>query len=637
MPDCSPSAPDQRPYGLWDSPLSPRSLAEARRLDAARYDSDGRTLVWLEGRSGQGVLVAQQSAAEAPRDLTSDLSVRAELGYGGGDFTVHDGVAYFVVHKTGRLYRQALGGGQARAITPAFGQAASPVASPDGHWVVYVHTAEDVDRLAIVDAEGHRWPQILAEGHDFFMQPRFSPDGKRLAWIAWDHPRMPWDGTTLYQAAVLTEGGGLPRLGTAQPVAGGDEVAIFQPEFAPDGRTLLYISDETGWGRIVVHDLASGERRFLSPDGVECGAPAWVQDQRTYAVCAEGGRVVAAASERGFARLMAFRLSDGAAEPVAAAAEYSEVLQVAGSPRGQRVAFIGSAAAISPRVVEVDLATGASRVVARSAGETVPAEDLAPCEALAWTTAGGEPAHGLYYPPHNPRFAGRGRPPLVVLVHGGPTSQYRAGWRPDAQFFATRGYAVLAVNYRGSTGYGRPYMLKLRGNWGVCDVEDSVSGALFLAESGRANRERMAIMGGSAGGFTVLHTLATRPEVFAAGISLYGVADQFHLAAETHKFESRYLDSMLGPLPEAAAVYRERSPVLHAERIRRPLAVYQGDIDRVVPKAQSDAIVEALKRTGTPHVYHVYEGEGHGWRKRESIEHFYRTVDEFLRREVLMR
>jgi dipeptidyl aminopeptidase/acylaminoacyl peptidase len=611
-------------------------LAEARRLDAARFDSQGQALVWLEGRSGQGLLVAEETAGQAPRDLTGDLSVRAELGYGGGDFTVHGGAAYFVVHKTGRLFRQDLAGGPARAITPAFGQAASPTVSPDGRCVVYVHTVDDVDRLAVVDTAGKLWPQIVAEGRDFYMQPRWSPDGRRLAWIAWDHPRMPWDGTTLYLADVQATDD-LPRLGPPRAVAGGDETAIFQPEFSPDGSALLYVTDETGWGRIVLHDLASGERRFLTPDGVECGSPAWVQDQRTYAVVGDGRHVVASVSQRGFTRLTTFDLASGAAEPVAAAAEYTDVLQVTAAPQGRRIAFVGSGPTIPPRVVEVDLDRGTARVAARSTGETVPAAELAPCEAVTWTTAGGEQAHGMYYPPHNPRFVGRGRPPLVVLVHGGPTSQYRAGFRSDAQFFATRGYGVLVVNYRGSTGYGRPYMLRLRGNWGICDVEDSVSGALHLAESGRADRERLVIMGGSAGGFTVLQTMCVQPDVFAAGISLYGVADQFHLAAETHKFESRYLDSLLGPLPEAAAVYRERSPVLHAEQIRRPLAVFQGDIDRVVPKAQSDAIVAALKRTGTPHVYHVYEGEGHGWRKRESIEHFWRAVDDFLRREVLMK
>jgi dipeptidyl aminopeptidase/acylaminoacyl peptidase len=290
---------------------------------------------------------------------------------------------------------------------------------------------------------------------------------------------------------------------------------------------------------------------------------------------------------------------------------------------------------VPPRIVEHDFASGATRVVARASAESAPPEALARCEAISWLSSDGEIAHGLYYAPASDRFTGPGRPPLVVLIHGGPTSQARAGWNPQAQFFATRGYAVLLVNYRGSTGYGRAYMLKLRGNWGVCDVEDAASGVRHLADAGRIDPERTVIMGGSAGGFTVLQVMTQMPEAFTAGICLYGVANQFHLAAETHKFEAHYLDSLLGPLPEASRLYRERSPLYSAERIKRPLAIFQGEIDRVVPRQQSDTIVEALKQNRTPHIYHVYEGEGHGWRKRETIEHFYRTVEAFLRQYVL--
>jgi dipeptidyl aminopeptidase/acylaminoacyl peptidase len=623
-----------RPFGLWESPLSPRSLAEDRRLDSPRWDSDGETLVWLEGRSDRGVIVAQ-SFHDAPRDLTTDLSVRAEVGYGGGDFTVHGGHVYFVVHKTGRIYRQPLAGARAEPITPAFGQAASPEVSPDGRWIAYVHhDDEQNDRLAVVDSEGRLWPQILAEGRDFYMQPRWSPDGRSLCWIAWDHPNMPWDGTTLYLARVQATGP-LPRLDEPRAIAGGPETATFQPEFTPDGRRLLYVTDETGWGRIVAHDISSGDRTWLTPDGVEHGAPAWQQGQRTYAVLPDGRSLAAIRNERGFLQIRRIDLETGESIPIEALSEYTDATQLAAAPRGNRIAFVAAGPTVPPRVVEHDLATGAVRTRARASGETVPASALARCEAVSWTTAGGETAHGLFYAPASDRFEAAGRPPLVVLIHGGPTSQVRAGWRTEAQFLATRGYAVLFVNYRGSTGYGREYMLRLRGNWGVCDVEDAISGRQQLADASRIDPERTVIMGGSAGGFTVLQTMATHPEAFTAGICLFGVADQFHLAAETHKFESRYLDTILGPLPEAAAVYRERSPVRHADRIRRPLAVFQGEIDRVVPKAQSDAIVEALKRTGTPHVYHVYEGEGHGWRKRETIEHYYQAVEEFLRRHVI--
>ena len=381
--------------------------------------------------------------------------------------------------------------------------------------------------------------------------------------------------------------------------------------------------------------MSTGERRFLTPDGVEHAAPAWAQDMRTYAVAADGRSVLAARNAGSFQQIVRIDLASGNARPVDGLAAYSEISQIATSPAGERMAVVGSGPRIPPRVVEHDFSTGQTRVVARAAAENVSPESLSTCESLSWPSAGGEPAHGLYFPPASKRFTGTGLPPLVLIVHGGPTSQVKAGWRADAQFFATRGYAVLFVNHRGGTGYGREFMLKLRGNWGICDVEDAVSGAQRLAGAGRVDPDRTVIMGGSAGGFTVLQTMVEHPGAFAAGINLYGVADQFHLAAKTHKFESRYTDTLIGPLPEAAALYRQRSPAFHAAKIARPLAVFQGEIDRVVPRAQSDAIVEALRRSGTPHIYHVYAGEGHGWRKRETIEHFYNAVDEFLRQHVL--
>lgn len=628
----------RRPFGIWDSPISPAHLAEDRRLEGALWDHDGQTLVWLEGRSGQGVLVVGRDGPDAPRDLTLPKNVRAEVGYGGGSFTVHGGSVYFVEHKTGRIYRQPITAGSPSPITPAWGKASSPVVRADGHWLAYVHDDEEGnDRLAVVDTQGSTWPQILAEGHDFYMQPRWSADGSKFAFVAWDHPNMPWDGTWLYVADVCQSQGAAPRLADRRVVAGGQEIAVFQPEFSPDGRTLYFISDETGWGRLAALDLQTGDRRWLSAEGVEHGLPAWVQDLRTYAVAPDGRWLTAARQQRGFMQLVRIDPSDGRSEVVAELAEYTELGQVAAAPRGDRVALVASSPAIPPRIVAHDFSSAQTRVVARGSTESVPVDRLSRCEALTWTTAGGEEAHGLFYPPASQRFEGIGKPPLVALIHGGPTSQVRAGWRADAQFFASRGWAVLLVNYRGSTGYGREYMLRLRGNWGSCDVEDSVSGARFLADGGRVDPQRMVIMGGSAGGFTVLQTMVTQPEVFAAGVCLYGVANQFALAADTHKFESRYTDSLIGPLPEAAALYHQRSPVFHAQHIRRPLAVFQGDIDRVVPREQSDEIVEALRRSGTPHIYHVYEGEGHGWRKRETIEHFYRAVDDFLRRWVIYR
>lgn len=608
----------------------------------ALWDTTSDTLVWLEGRSDRTVLLAATpfGAGDAARELTGDLQVKARIGYGGGDFTVAGGVAYFAEGQSGRLFRQSLTGGGARPITPDSGSHAAPRATPDGRFITFVHQdRERADRLGVVDAEGRQWPQILHQGHDFYAYNRVSPDGRQLAFVAWDHPNMPWDGTYLYLAPLLAPDGegGLPRLGAARRVAGGKDVAILQPEFSPDGGTLYYVSDEPGMGNLHALDVASGRTRAVTAQRqADLGRPAWVQDARTYALLPDGRTAVVCANERGFVRASRLDLATGALTPLAGLAAYTDVSQIAAHPVSGRLAIIGSAAAFGARVTAYDPREDRAAVVARASTESFAKGELAQPEALTWPTgSAGEPCYGLYYPPCNPSFTSGGKPPLVVLVHGGPTGQARAGWAPQAQFFATRGYGVLYVNHRGSTGYGRAYMLKHRGTWGLVDVEDSVSGARYLADQGRIDGTRTVIMGGSAGGYTVLQTMVDQPEAFTAGICLYGIANQFSMVADTHKFEERYSDTLLGPLPEAAELYRKRSPVFHAHRIKRPLAVFQGDIDKVVPKDQSDVIVEALRRNGTPHLYKVYEGEGHGWRKAETIEHFYDAVDKFLKEHLI--
>jgi dipeptidyl aminopeptidase/acylaminoacyl peptidase len=623
-----------KPYGLWKSPITPRSLAQELRLCDLFWDSDGETLVWLEGRSDRGVLVAKRRG-EAARDLVSDLSVRARVGYGGGDFTVFQGTVVFVAD--GRLFRQSLASGGPTPITPPFGQAASPVVSPDGRWVLFVHSDGVEDVVAVVDLEGRFWPQRFAWGHDFYMQPRWHPAGEKVAWISWDHPRMPWDGTTLELAALDLHEGRLPVVREVETVAGSETVSIFQPEFSPDGHSLAYIGDESGTGNLYLYDLAEKTHRALTQGKEEFSIPAWVQGLRTYGFSHDGARIIARASVDGIDRMKRIDLETGRIEPLDENFPgYTLLQQIAPSPTENAVAAIAQSATVSPRVITATLAPRQEpRVHAHSSTETVPREDLSVPEPVAWAAPDGGKVYGLYYSPQNGLFSGTGLPPAIVMVHGGPTSQYTAGYHASTQFFTSRGFAILEVNYRGSTGYGREYRKALEGNWGLVDVEDAVLGALYLAQSGRADRERLVIMGGSAGGYTVLRALTEHPGTFKAAISLYGVSNLFALAQDTHKFEAHYLDSLVGPLPEASAVYRERSPLFAADRIADPIAVFQGDEDKAVPKSQSDRIVASLERRGVPHEYHVYAGEGHGWRKAETIEAYWRDVERFLRERVV--
>lgn len=624
---------ERRMFGLWDSPITAKSLAANLRLSDPHWDTDGSTLGWIEGRSDRGVLVVQREG-DAPRDLTSDISVRAFVGYGGGDFTLSHGHAYFVGQVDQRIYRQPFSGRRAKAITPAFGAASTPVVSPDGRWLAYVHTYEDRDCIAVVDVEGKLWPARLAEGRDFYMQPAWSPDSRQIAWIEWDFPNMPWDGTEL-RLARLSFDGALPSIASSSTVAGGDEIAVFQPTFGSNDM-LYYVSDESGWGHIYRYEISNANSQQLTVGEAEHATPAWQQGMRTFAVDPMG-RVFAIRNDRGRNTLL--EIDPGGTVEELTGDNYTDLSSPA-SGSGQtdfplrRVALVASSTTTPPRVVVVE---PDERISVRRYGssEEAPAAALSVGRPYSWKSFDGEQAHGIYFPPASEHFEATGAPPLLVLVHGGPTSQVTLGWNAQAQYFATRGYAVLVPNYRGSTGYGREYMLKLRRNWGIYDVRDSKSGAEALAAEGLADPSRLVIMGGSAGGFTVLQSLVELPGTYKAGICMFGVANQFTLASDTHKFEQRYLDLMLGPLPEAASVYRERSPIFHADKIRDPIAVYQGDIDRVVPREQSDTIVASLRARGVPHEYTVYEGEGHGWRKTETIEAFYLSIERFLKQYVL--
>lgn len=621
-----------KPYGTWPSPITPERIGQGLDFSDLAWNEDG-TLVWRERRSDRGVVALQPPGESAFRELNSTFSISAGVGYGGGDFTAGLGKVIFVDKESKRLFQQPLGEGSPQAITPAFGSAASPRISPHGEYVLFVHSYEGQDTLAVVDLEGKKWPRKLVEGSDFYMHPRWSPEGKHIAWIEWDHPNMPWDGTRLALGEVRSSDQELPRPGNIIHVAGDEKTSIFQPEFSPDGKSLAYISDQEGWWQLYLYDLESGEHRQLTEQPAEHGLPAWVQEMRTYTFSGDGKSIYVIRFQEGFSSLVKIDLAAGKEHPVQLEPSYTHLEQISAAPRGDHIALIASSGVISHRIITIQ--NGKTRVIRRSTPEDLPGATFAEPQAVSFPTTRGETAHGLYYPPNHPRYAGKGTPPLLVLIHGGPTSHRSAEFSPLSQFFATRGYAVLQPNYRGSTGYGRPYRDALKGEWGVLDVEDAVEGARHLAQQGLADPNRLVIMGGSAGGFTVLKALEDHPGFFRAGICMYGVANQFTLAADTHKFEAHYLDTLLGPLPEASDLYRERSPIFFADQIRDAIAVFQGEEDQVVPKDQSETIVAALKDNGVPHIYHLYPGEGHGFRKSETLEHFYKAVEDFLKQYVI--
>jgi dipeptidyl aminopeptidase/acylaminoacyl peptidase len=630
-----------RQFGLWKSQITPKYISGKYTLSDVQVSSQG-DLVWLENRSGKGVLVVRASGDATFREINSDRSVKAGVGYGGGDFAIGDGQVCFVDKESGRLYLQATKGGLERAITPEFGKTASPRFSPDGQWIVYVRSYEGEDRLEIAGADSTQLPGVLVSGHDFYMQPAWHPEGSKLAWICWDHPNMPWDGTRLEIGEIAYPVGSPPVLHLKTEITGGIEESVFQPEFSPDGKLLAYISDRSGWWQVYVYNLEEGTTNMLTNEGAEYGLPAWIQGLRTYAFSPDSRHIYALRSLEGFSSLCRIDLKDGEIAEIKIGEQYIYLGQI--SAGRDIVSMVGSGPAVSDRVLRIPISSIDEKdgqffanveVIRRTSPESLLPEVYSRPESVQWTGDAGTTIFGLYYPPQNPKFEGTGKPPLIVYIHGGPTGQAKPDYFLLSQFFTSRGYAVLAVNYRGSAGYGRSYRNSLRGNWGIYDVQDAISGADYLFDQGKADPEKAVIMGGSAGGFTVLQALIHQPGFFRAGICLYGVSNQFTLADETHKFEAHYSESLLGPLPEAIQIYRDRSPIYQIDRIDDPMLVFQGEEDVVVPQNQMDEVVAKLRSRGVPVEYHLYAGEGHGFRKSETLEHFYSEVEKFLKRYVI--
>ncbi len=616
----------QKPFGLWESPITPQALSQRVRLEDVQFDSDGQTLLWLEGRSDRRQLVCKQGS-NARRDLLEGHSPSGGVGYGGGEFTVRGGQVIFA-ERDGRLYRHSLGYAKPEAVTPPFGGAAAPALSPDGNWVLYVFSDGVTDLLGLADSTGNEWPIQAARGADFYMQPAWHPGGEKIAWVEWNFPNMPWDGTRIMLAELA---GSPPRMSAAHQVGGGNDTPAAQPVFSPDGRWLAFIETGSEWDRLVLLDLSDGSHRTLYDSGAHLCTPAWGQGDRSLAWRYDSRALYALRSLRGFAELVCISL-DGSVEKIDTA-PYTWLEQLAASPVAAEAAFIASAPDIPGRVVRWD---GTSlQVIARSTTETTDPAYLPVAQALEWQTADGSQVFGLYYPPTNPRFESQGLPPAIVNVHGGPTSHVPHSYAPEAAYFTSRGYAVVEVNYRGSSNYGRAYLNALRQHWGEYDVDDTVSCQKALGKLGLADPARCVIKGGSAGGYTLLNALVRHPGVFKAGVCLFGVSNLYALDMDTHKFEKHYTASMVGALPEASARYQAWSPAFHADRIRDPLIIFQGSEDKVVPPNQSESIVSALRKNGVTHKYVVYEGEGHGFRKAEHIADYLKETERFLLENVL--
>ena len=634
--------------GAWPSPIS-AAIVAAGTAPLSQVALDGADAYWLAGRASEGgrTTLLRRRGADVVELTPAPFNVRTRVHeYGGGALLVADGSAYFSHFADNRLYR-----------TNTTGEAAAPVALTAADSRRYADFVLDRQRQRLVsvceDHAGAGYPRntivaigltgadgvpaepvVLVHGSDFYCAPRISPDGSQLAWLSWMHPRMPWQGTELWLAEVDAAGG----LANARRVAGGADESICQPEWSPAG-VLHFVSDRSGWWNL--YRLAGAAPAGAGPAtvqalcalGAEFGAPHWAFGDSTYGFRSDDD-IICTYIENGISRLAQLSCATGRLTPIANRYQEIRHLRVAGSV----VALLGGAPAIPTELARFDLGIGVHpgehEVLARSI-EALPDEaNLALPESVTYPTTGTRMAHAFYYPPRNAHYqpAPGSKPPLMVISHGGPTGMATNTLKLATQYWTSRGFAVLDVNYGGSSGFGRAYRDALKGQWGVIDVDDCVAGARYLVARGMVDAERLVIRGGSAGGLTTLCAL-TFHDVFKAGASYYGVSDLKGLDHDSHKFESHYNDYLIAPPPQAELLYLQRSPINHADRLKRPMIFFQGLDDKVVPPQQSEVMVNALRAAGVPVAYLTLEGEGHGFRKADSIVrtleaelYFYRRV-----------
>ena len=620
--DTNPEQIQVSPYGSWPSNITSELMVQDA-IHLGQIKTDGDSVYWIEGRpteQGRSVLVRRGPDARCEDITPLEFSVRTRAHeYGGGDFFVHGGVIFFSNDKDRCLYRSDPGSPPVALTSGTSRWYADGTMDATRNRIVCVVEEETSDPteprnfIGVTGAEREEELRTLVSGNDFYSNPTLSNDDSKLAYLTWNHPNMPWDGTEL-RVARLDDSGAIQ---SEQCIAGGREESVFQPQWSSDG-SLYFVSDRTGWWNLYCWDGTAVEPVFEGE--AELGRPQWVFGMSTYALL-DDARVVASVNERGVWRLCLLDRNSNSETRIKV--PDSEIHSVHALPDG--FVYCGASPREAEAVVGYRLEDRRRYVIRRSVHLSLDSDELSFPRHITFAAQGEEGAHAFYYPPANPEIvaAADQRPPLIVKGHGGPTSAASTALDLRTQFWTSRGFAVLDVNYRGSTGFGRPYRNQLKGSWGVADVQDCIAGAKHLVEQGLADPERLIITGRSAGGYTTLAAL-TFEDVFRAGTSYYGISDLEALLRDTHKFESRYLDGLVGAYPEELETYRERSPIHFTHELGCPVAFFQGLQDKVVPPSQAEEMVEALRNKGIPVAYMTFPEEGHGFRGADAIR---RSID----------
>ena len=618
------SAQKSASYGAWRSPISAAQLTAAT-IGLQDLTLNGDNAYWIESRpteAGRSVVVQRDPHGVITDRTPAPFNTRTRVHeYGGAAYTVHRNTLFFSNFTDQRIYRQTPND-TPQPITPDQpARYADLTIDPHHDRIICVsedhhpqhNSTEPINRLTAIALDKRTPPRTLVEGNDFYAAPRPSPTGDQLAWITWNHPNMPWDGTQLWLARVDADA----AITNARQIAGGPNEAITHPAWSPDG-ILHFVSDRTGWGnlyRVTADDEVQPILKIDAQREAELSDPAWVFGLSTYAF-ASPDRIIAAIAQNGTRRLAQIDIPNGDLTVIDTPS--TDLRYLRATPT--HVYFIGGSPTEAPAVVRRDLTSRQTTVLKRSSETTLDPNELSPPQTIAFPSTNSATAHAFYYPPHNPRHSAPAgeRPPLIVRSHGGPTTASTNTLNLRNQYWTSRGFAVVDVNYGGSTGYGRAYRERLNGQWGVVDVDDCVAAATYLAERGDVDAQRLIITGGSAGGYTTLCALTFRDR-FAAGAAYYGVSDAESLARDTHKFEARYLDSLIGPYPQAADLYRDRSPVHAADQLACPVIFFQGLEDEIVPPSQTETMVDALRNRGIPVAYLPFKGEQHGFRQAPNI------------------